>query len=117
MLAGAHAYALGLTDPTRPPASLATDKSSAEMSSKSGGPVLQSVLISKARVEAIIDGAVVKVGDKVGEALVERIAEDGVALRYGKEVRMLKLYPDVEKLPIAETLGGNRESSGNKGKK
>ncbi|NNM81649.1 MAG: MSHA biogenesis protein MshK, partial [Burkholderiales bacterium] len=46
-------------------------------------PVLQSILISRNRRAAIIDGRTVKVGEKVGDAVVERIGEGQVVLKSG----------------------------------
>lgn len=87
-------YAQGMTDPTRPP--VTSDTGDAGLSAEAV-PELQSVLISPQRAEAIISGRAVKLGDKVGDARVTKITEDGVVLRNGKDMQVLKLFPNIEK--------------------
>jgi MSHA biogenesis protein MshK len=91
-----------LTDPTRPPAGLAV------VAPEGGGegavtPVnqLQSVIISPTRKAAIINGVVVKLGGKVGDAVLTRVAEDEVVLMSGDSRQVLKLHPAVDKVEIA----------------
>lgn len=104
-----HQYALAqaLVDPTRPPTMAA--QAVAE-SSSAGVPVLQSVLISPQRTEAIISGKTVRVGDKLGNARVIRITESEVVLRDGKNSQVLKLFPNIEKKRAAS---GSRALAGN----
>jgi MSHA biogenesis protein MshK len=78
-----------LPDPTRPPASLGLE--TAEMAPPVG-PILQSTLISPGRRQAIINGRVVRVGDKVGSAEVAEIREGEVVLRNGKETQTLSVF-------------------------
>lgn len=104
------AAAEGLADPTRPPASLGVVRD-LESNDAAGGPALQSVLISPTRRVAVINGETVKEGGKVGDLRVARISEDEVVLRNGSDVKVLKLYPSIEKKrpessrPKAEALG------------
>jgi len=88
--------AQGLTiDPTRPPVGyLATGADTGE---GDGGPVLQSVMISPTQRTAIINGALVKLGEKYGDAVLIRVTESEVVLRSGGVNRVLKLYPRVDK--------------------
>lgn len=102
------AAAQALVDPTRPPASLGMEPANSSQASQSG-PVLQSVLISPRRKEAIISGQTVKIGDKVGEAKVVRIAEDEVVLRSGKELQTLKLFPNIEKRSTPSRAGSKSD--------
>ncbi len=90
------ADAQALIDPTRPPSAVATEDTAMGQISTTG-PVVQSVLISSRRVEAIISGQTVKVGDKVGDAKVVKITENEVVLRNGKDSQELKLFPNIEK--------------------
>jgi MSHA biogenesis protein MshK len=96
------ATALGaevLPDPTRPPALImAPDEAKVAVPAS---PVLQSVLISPLRRVATINGQIVKVGDKIGDAKVVKIAESEVVLRKGKDVEVLKLFPNIEKRSMA----------------
>lgn len=88
------AIAQPLPDPTRPPAGSVT---AGEETASAARPILQSVLISPKRMEAIVSGKTVRVGDRVGEARVVRIAENEIILRIGKDLEVLKLFPDIEK--------------------
>ena len=107
------ASAESLPDPTRPPDALSV--TGADYAGGQTGPVLQSVLIGPRRAEAIINGQLVRVGDKFGEARVVQISESEVVLRTGKDVRKLKLFPGIEKrLPVVQgnAKSGNRKSKG-----
>ena len=95
----AGAAAQGMADPTRPPAGFAA--SDPEMAAASGGPVLQSVMISAAGSAAIISGEMVKLGQKYGDAVLVRVAESEVVLKGQSGTQVLKLYPGVEKRPTA----------------
>jgi MSHA biogenesis protein MshK len=88
------AQAQGLVDPTQPPAAFAAPDSGAGASP--GAPVLQSVMISPSRRAAIIDGVVVRVGDKVGNAVLVSVGESEAVLKSGESTQVLKLYPRVE---------------------
>jgi MSHA biogenesis protein MshK len=92
-LAMASAGAQALTDPTRPPNASAP----AGAAQETGGPQLQSVLISPRRRLAIINGTMVSLGDMLGEAKVVKISETEVVLRKGEETEVLKLFPGVDK--------------------
>ncbi|MEA5097073.1 MAG: MSHA biogenesis protein MshK [Burkholderiaceae bacterium] len=93
---GGMASAQSLPDPTRPPAALNPASGSDATES---GPVLQSVLISRGRKVAVISGEEVRQNGKFHEWTVVRIAATEVVLRHGKEVRKLKLFPQVERQP------------------
>jgi MSHA biogenesis protein MshK len=89
------AQAQALADPTRPPAALWAPANAAIV--VPAQPQLQSVLISTkpgGRRVAVIDGQVVKVGSKVGDAVVTDILDTAVLLRRGKSLQTFKLYPD-----------------------
>lgn len=90
-----------LNDPTRPPQQGAKVERDAVIGD---GPVLQSVLIAPGRSEAIISGRTVRVGDRVGEAKVVKIAESEVVLRTGKDLQILKLFPGMEKSAVSQPV-------------
>jgi MSHA biogenesis protein MshK len=93
-LAWPGAQAQTLDDPTRPPAALWAPANAAPV--VAARPQLQSVLISTqpgGRRLAIIDGQTVKVGGKVGDAVVTEIHDTAVVLRRGKSLETFKLYP------------------------
>lgn len=85
-----------MTDPTRPPASVAAAMDAQEATPISP-PNLQSVMIAKSSRFAIIDGERVEMGGTFRDAKVVRITEDEVVLRRGGVTQVLKMYPDVER--------------------
>jgi len=97
LLLALPAQAQKMADPTRPPATLAAPESDAAAAdSVPSGPRLQSILISRApggRKLAVIDGATVRAGAKVGDAILERINDNSVVLRRGKNLETLTLFP------------------------
>jgi MSHA biogenesis protein MshK len=103
----APAWAQALSDPTRPPHA----PSDSPQDAAAGGTQLQSVLISRGRRLAIINGSTVALGDTVGEAKVVRISETEVVLQRGDEKEVLKLFPGVEKQPARRGAGRAQTSS------
>lgn len=95
LMAIASTWAQGLPDPTRPPAAMNTGGEPVQAAPSA--PVLQSILISQSRRQAIINGQTVKVGDSVGEAKVVKITDNEVVLRKGKGLQTLKVFPNIEK--------------------
>lgn len=106
-LAGAQA----LNDPTRPPANFG---GAPDMDADgAGGTVLQSVIISPTSKAAIISGVMVKLGEKYGDAVLVKVAENEVVLKTGTTSQVLKLFPGVEKRePAAATKTGTRSGKG-----
>jgi MSHA biogenesis protein MshK len=101
-------WAENLRDPTRPSNSLlpAADAKAGDnaVTSTSGAPVLQSVLVSPGRTVAIISGQTVKLGEQFGNARVIKITESEVVLRNGNDLQTLRLFPNLEKrLSYGET--------------
>lgn len=88
------AGAQGLTDPTRPPGALAAVSGDGAVS---GGPVLQSVMLSPARKVAVISGEIVVLGGRYGSARLVKLTETEAVLKEGAETKVLKLFPLVEK--------------------
>jgi MSHA biogenesis protein MshK len=86
-----------MTDPTRPPVGIFADAPDAT----APGNQLQSVMISPTRRAAIINGVVVELGAKYGDAVLMQVAEDEVVLRSGDSRQVLKLHPAVEKQDVA----------------
>ncbi len=107
----AFALAQALTDPTRPAIGYA--EADAGSAAATGGPVLQSVMISPTHQSAIISGETVKLGGKFGNAKLVKITESEVVLKDGEESQVLKLYPGVEKQavekPEAKTAAKRRK--------
>jgi len=92
-IGSASASAQITTDPTRPPAGLAAEAPKGAV----GGNQLQSVVISPTRKAAIINGVVVELGGKYGDAVLTKVAEDEVVLGSGSSRQVLRLHPGVDK--------------------
>ncbi|WP_210411932.1 MSHA biogenesis protein MshK [Noviherbaspirillum sp. UKPF54] len=90
------AHAQELSDPTRP--ATAVDVAPG---AQAAAPVLQSILISGTRREAIIGAQLVRVGDRYGDAQIAQILEDRVVLRNEKGMQTLRLFPGIEKRAVA----------------
>jgi MSHA biogenesis protein MshK len=86
-------------DPTRPPVGFGSGAADTE-SDTAGGIRLQSVMISPTRSAAIINGVMVRLGEKYGDAVLVRVAESEVVLRSGDAQQVLKIHPGVEKREI-----------------
>lgn len=99
VLFSAGAAAQVMNDPTRPPSGFALGD--LEGGDAGGGIMLQSVMISPTRKAAIINGVMVKLGEKYGDAVLIRVAETEVVLKSGATRQVLKLHPGVEKREIA----------------
>lgn len=93
------AQAESLPDPTRP-ALGATVSGETTGSNAPAGPQLQAIRSQAGVRTAMIDGQSVRIGAKVGDAVVTRIDEDRVWLRGSGGVRELKLFPEVEKRSV-----------------
>ena len=102
-----------LSDPTRPPGAGAWQQGTQEVAP--AGKQLQSVLLSGGRRVAIIDGTMVALGGKLGEARVVRISETEVVLKTGEETETLKLFPSVDKQPVKRAPGRARAGVPGKG--
>ena len=94
------AWAQALNDPMRPPTAYAGAESGGN---EAAGPVLQSVMISPTLKAAIINGEMVKLGGKFGNAKLVKISENEVVLKSGEETQVLKMYPGLEKRAIVKT--------------
>jgi MSHA biogenesis protein MshK len=96
VLAGATGSALAQaqieTDPTRPPAVVAAEVPQGAAPANQ----LQSVVISPTRRAAIINGQVVELGKKYGDAVLTKVAENEVVLKSGDSQQVLKLHPSVD---------------------
>jgi MSHA biogenesis protein MshK len=101
------AYAEQFVDPTRPPEAAGfAQQGNRDVAS---APALQSVLISPQRRLAIINGKTVKVGEKFGTSRVVSITETEVVLQNGKDLKTLKLFPDVQKRLTSNAVGNKAD--------
>ncbi|MQY50683.1 MSHA biogenesis protein MshK [Rhodocyclus tenuis] len=90
-----------LADPTRPPASVATDSGAAEADS---GPALQSVMLPRqGKPAALISGQWVRLGEVWNGSRLVRVSEREVVLRGEGGTLRLLLTPEAVKTPTGET--------------
>jgi MSHA biogenesis protein MshK len=103
MLAPGPVLAQSGNDPTRPPVGFDTGVAEGDAADGGGGITLQSVMISPTGRAAIINGVMVRQGEKYGDAVLVRVTESEVVLKSGSESQVLKLYPGVEKRAAAQS--------------
>jgi MSHA biogenesis protein MshK len=107
MLCAASAAAQ-MNDPTRPPASFGAGEADAG----DGGIMLQSVLISPIQRAAIINGVLVRLGEKYGDAVLIEVTENEVVLRGGGVRQVLKLHPGVNMRQIGSAAAAGAARKG-----
>ena len=96
-----------LPDPTRPPAIIAMPVIAA--SGVADKPArLQSIIISKTRRAAIIDGETVELGDKHGDAKLIEVNEGSIVLLSAEGRQVMALFPDV-KMTITKATAKNED--------
>ncbi len=86
-----------LADPTRPPAALLAPASDAPAAEAAASGLQSVILRRQGKPAALINGEVVELGGKVGEARLVKIAEDAVVLRGPQGEETLRLTPAAEK--------------------
>ena len=94
--------AADLDDPTRPPPGFS------ELARSGAAPqepplLLGSVFLMGNRPYAVLDGQVVRVGDRLAAGRVGKIDESGVWLKTPTGLRLLRLLPDVKKTPAGKS--------------
>lgn len=91
----ACALADDLPDPTRPPAAIMTPSAEGGSPAEEASSGLQSIIISKKRRAAIIDGETVELGGKHGDARLIEVTEGSVVLTGPQGRQVLRLFPGV----------------------
>lgn len=95
------AMAADMTDPTRPPTGFSEQPRAAE--APQAAPLLvSSVFLMGKKSYAILDGQVVRVGDRLESGRIGKIDESGVWLQTPTGPIQLKLLPDVKKTPVGK---------------
>ena len=97
----------GLKDPTQRPAPATADRGVVQPRELN----LEAILQSAERYVAIVDGKIVRVGDRVGNATIEEITTDSVRYSRGGREHTIRLARRTVKVrqPTADTLGMNHE--------
>lgn len=89
------AYAEDLADPTRPPATVLAPAGDSRLASRKPAG-LQSVIVSKNRSAAIIDGQTIELGGKYGDVRLIEVSDTGVVLQGTHGKRVMTLFPGVD---------------------
>ena len=97
-----------LPDPTRPPAIIAMPVIAASGVADNQPARLQSIIISKTRRAAIIDGETVELGDKHGDAKLIEVNEGSIVLLSAEGRQVMALFPDV-KMTITKATAKNED--------
>jgi len=113
MLLPVIAVAGELADPTRLPAILFEPVAAASGAAESQPTRLSSIIISRARRAAIIDGETVELGDKHGDDRLIEVNEGGVVLKGTQGRQVLMLFPDVKMVSKRE-VNARPQPAGNK---
>lgn len=101
-------------DPTRPPAVVMTPESSGGVivPTESG---VQAVIVrpkGRGKSSAVINGQYVEVGDKLGDKKVLKIAESEVVLQGEGGREIMKVTPEIEKVPVKKKAAAKRRTTG-----
>lgn len=107
-----------LADPTKPPVAVSAPTPDAP-NAAAASTGLQSIILRKSgKPAALINGEVVELGGKLGEARLVRITEDSVVLKGPEGEETLRLTPAaVKKVGAGETAPrGSRETARSKNK-
>jgi MSHA biogenesis protein MshK len=102
----APAHADPLADPTRPAGAAERPSASTSRSSTTGAPPLwpqlQSIQVgAPGGASALLDGRVVRIGERIGEVTVVAIDAQGVLLRAARYEQRLALVPGIVKTASA----------------
>ena len=107
LVLSAGSTAQALTDPTRPPLELMR----AETSGAAPRTPLQSILLSRARQGAIINGQYVPLGGSYGKAKLVKLTATEVTLKGDKGLEVLQLYPPLDRPSAALGAEGKSEKT------
>jgi hypothetical protein len=105
-----------LRDPTRPPFFARASSTVKEASQPAADLVLQTVLVSPQRRNAVISGRLVHLGDSISGMRVVAIRESEVVLRSELELRTLQLFPGIAK-QRPDASGSMRDTAPRRGPK
>ena len=101
-----------VADPTRPAGALMTQESAGGVAAPAESGVQTVIVRPKGKSAAVINGQYVEVGGKLGDKRVLKISESEVVLlgEGGREV--MKVTPDIEKMPVKKAAAAKRRTTG-----
>lgn len=105
------AYAQTSADPTRPPAGFESGATSSAVPAPPANAGLQTIVRrTNGRPAAIINGRLVELGGRIGDARLVKVGEDSVVLQTPAGRETLRLTPGIEKQPANTQRRGRKEA-------
>lgn len=102
-------------DPTRPAGALATQGLVGGVVVPVESGVQTVILRPKGKSAAVIGGQYVEVGGKLGDKRVVKITESEVVLQGEGGREIMKVTPDIEKVPVKKKSAAKRRTTGTTG--
>lgn len=99
-------------DPTRPPDAMSMPNGTGGVLVPSESGVQAVILRRKGKSSAVINGQFVEVGGKLGDKKVLKISESEVVLMGSNGREVLKVTPDIQKLPTVKPAVSIKRATG-----
>jgi MSHA biogenesis protein MshK len=110
-LVGTASALAQVPDPTRPAGVLMPDAAGAAVAPVESG--VQTVILRPGgKSVAVVNGQHVAVGGKLGDKRVVKITESEVVLKGESGREVIKVTPDIEKVPVNKTAAAKRRTTG-----
>lgn len=99
-------------DPMRPPAFLIAPDAIGGAAPPAESGVQTVIVRRKGKSSAVINGQYVETGGKLGDKRVLRISENEVVLQGESGREVMKVTPDIEKMPMKKAAAAKRRTMG-----
>lgn len=99
-------------DPTRPAGAMMAPDATGGGAAPVESGVQTVILRPGGKSVAVINGQHVAVGDKLGDKRVMKITESEVVLKGESGREVIKVTPDIEKVPVKKTAAAKRRTTG-----
>lgn len=111
-LAGMASAQAQVPDPTRPAGAMMMPEAAGSVAQPVESGVQTVILRPSGKSVAVINGQHVAVGDKFGDKRVVRISESEVVLKGENGREVIRVTPDIEKVPVKKTAAAKRRMTG-----
>lgn len=101
---GADAVVAQVSDPTRPPGAMSAPEAAGGAAAPAQTGIQTVILRPGGKSSAVINGVHVALGDKLGDKRVVKISESEVVLKGEGGREVIKVTPDIEKVPTKKTV-------------
>lgn len=109
---GAGSAVAQVPDPTRPAAAVMTTEAPGSAAAPVESGVQTVILRPGGKSVAVINGQQVAVGGKLGDKRVMKITESEVVLKGESGREVIRVTPDIEKVPVKKTAAAKRRTTG-----